>query len=83
MIFGYTRIRSRSAAWVSETVDRPLLYLRPAFSVEHLVLLTQVDALSALNCPVREGARVVEWGRLLSGCGPYKSTEGSNPSLPA
>ena len=29
------------------------------------------------------GAREVEWGRLLSGCGVYSSTEGSNPSLPA
>ena len=29
------------------------------------------------------GARVVEWGRLLSGCWVYSSTEGSNPSLPA
>ena len=29
------------------------------------------------------GARVVEWGRLLSGCWVISSTEGSNPSLPA
>jgi hypothetical protein len=29
------------------------------------------------------GARVVEWGRLLSGCWVFSSTEGSNPSLPA
>ena len=26
---------------------------------------------------------MVEWGRLLSGCWVYSSTEGSNPSLPA
>jgi hypothetical protein len=26
---------------------------------------------------------VVEWGRLLSGCWVFSSTEGSNPSLPA
>src|SRR5688572_2980027 len=31
----------------------------------------------------REGAGVVERGRLLSGCGLKRSTEGSNPSLPA
>lgn len=30
-----------------------------------------------------EGAGEVERGRLLSGCGVYSSTEGSNPSLPA
>lgn len=29
------------------------------------------------------GARVVDWGRLLSGCWVFSSTEGSNPSLPA
>lgn len=29
------------------------------------------------------GARVDDWGRLLSGCGVNNSTEGSNPSLPA
>ncbi len=29
------------------------------------------------------GARVVEWGRLLSGCRVYSSTAGSNPALPA
>lgn len=31
----------------------------------------------------RGGARVVDWGRLLSGCWVLSSTEGSNPSLPA
>ena len=29
------------------------------------------------------GARVVEWGRLLSGCRVLSSTAGSNPALPA
>jgi len=29
------------------------------------------------------GARVVEWGRLLSGCRGNTSTAGSNPALPA
>ena len=29
------------------------------------------------------GARVVDWGRLLSGCWVYCSTGGSNPPLPA
>ena len=29
------------------------------------------------------GARVVDWGRLLSGCWVYSSTGGSNPPLPA
>ena len=29
------------------------------------------------------GARVADWGRLLSGCGVKSSTQGSNPCLPA
>ena len=35
------------------------------------------------NKMIRGGARVVDWGRLLSGCWVLSSTEGSNPSLPA
>ena len=31
----------------------------------------------------RGGARVVDWGRLLSGCRVFSSTVGSNPTLPA
>ncbi len=32
---------------------------------------------------IRGGARVVDWGRLLSGCWVLSSTGGSNPPLPA
>jgi hypothetical protein len=35
------------------------------------------------RCNARGGARVVDWGRLLSGCGVNSSTQGSNPCLPA
>ena len=35
------------------------------------------------NSGTRGGARVVEWDRLLSGCGVNSSTQGSNPCLPA
>ena len=47
----------------------------PTPSAEHL--------LNVLNKVIWGGARVADWGRLLSGCRVNNSTAGSNPALPA
>ena len=46
--------------------------------------LVETSALAKANLQFIWGdARVVDWGRLLSGCGVLSSTQGSNPCLPA